>query len=85
MLLSPRNFKYRKQQKGKSTNRVSIKSKNTKKLIFGSIGLKSAEPGRLTAKQMQSVRQVITKKIKKIGRLKINVFPHTPISKNLLK
>ena len=51
MLLSPRNFKYRKQQKGKSTNRISIKSKNTKKLIFGSIGLKSAEPGRLTAKQ----------------------------------
>lgn len=81
MLLSPRNFKYRKQQKGKSTNRISIKSKNTKKLMFGSIGLKSAEPGRLTAKQMQSVRQVINKKIKKIGRLKINVFPHTPISK----
>ena len=81
MLLSPRNFKYRKQQKGKSINRISVKSKNTKQLIFGEIGLKSIEPGRLTAKQMQSVRQVINKKIKKLGRLKINVFPHTPISK----
>lgn len=81
MLLSPRNFKYRKQQKGKSINRISVKSKDTRSLIFGSLGLKSIEPGRLTAKQMQSVRQVINKKIKKIGRLKINVFPHTPISK----
>jgi large subunit ribosomal protein L16 len=81
MLLSPRNFKYRKQQKGKSINRISVKSKDTKNLIFGEIGLKSIESGRLTAKQMQSVRQVINKKIKKIGRLKINVFPHTPVSK----
>ena len=81
MLLSPRNFKHRKQQKGKSINRISVKSKNTKNLIFGEIGLKSIESGRLTAKQMQSVRQVINKKIKKIGRLKINVFPHTPVSK----
>jgi large subunit ribosomal protein L16 len=81
MLLSPRNFKYRKQQKGKSINRIVVKSKDTKNLIFGEIGLKSIESGRLTAKQMQSVRQVINKKIKKIGRLKINVFPHTPVSK----
>ena len=49
--------------------------------MFGSVGLKSMEPGRLTAKQMQAVRQVVNKKIKKIGRLKINVFPFTPISK----
>ena len=66
MLLSPRNFKYRKQQKGKSINRIFVKSKNTRKLIFGEIGLKSIEPGRLTAKQMQSVRQVINKKLKKL-------------------
>ena len=61
MLLSPRKFKYRKQQKGKSTNRVSVTSKNKKRLMFGSVGLKSMEPGRLTAKQMQAVRQVVNK------------------------
>ena len=49
--------------------------------MFGSIGLKSLESGRLTAKQIQSVKQVINKKIKKIGRLKVNVFPQTPVSK----
>ena len=42
MLLSPRNFKYRK-RKGKSINRISVKSKDTKNLIFGEIGLKSIE------------------------------------------
>ena len=81
MLLSPRRFKYRKQQKGKSFNRVSINSKDNKRLLFGSIGLKSLESGRLTAKQIQSVKQVINKKIKKIGRLKVNVFPQIPVSK----
>ena len=81
MLLSPRRFKYRKQQKGKSVNRISVNSKDNKKLMFGSIGLKSLESGRLTAKQIQSVRQVINKKIKKIGRLKVNVFPQVPVSK----
>ena len=81
MLLSPRHFKYRKQQKGKSVNRISVNSKDNKKLMFGSVGLKSLESGRLTAKQIQSVKQVINKKIKKIGRLKINTFPQVPISK----
>ena len=81
MLLSPRRFKYRKQQKGKSVNRISVNSKDNKKLMFGSIGLKSLESGRLTAKQIQSVKQVINKKIKKIGRLKVNVFPQIPVSK----
>ena len=81
MLLSPRRFKYRKQQKGKSINKISVNSKDNKKLMFGSIGLKSLESGRLTAKQIQSVKQVINKKIKKIGRLKANVFPQIPVSK----
>jgi large subunit ribosomal protein L16 len=74
MLLSPRNFKYRKQQKGKSINRIVVKSKDTKNLIFGEIGLKSIESGRLTAKQMQSVRQVINKKIKKNRKVKNKRF-----------
>jgi large subunit ribosomal protein L16 len=81
MLLSPRRFKYIKQQKGKSVNKISVNSKDNKKLMFGSIGLKSLESGRLTAKQIQSVKQVINKKIKKIGRLKVNVFPQIPVSK----
>jgi large subunit ribosomal protein L16 len=50
-------------------------------LNFGSIGLKALAPGRLTSKQIEAVRQSINKVIKKQGRLKINIFPDTPISK----
>lgn len=82
MLLSPRNFKYRKHQKGKSFNKV-IGSSNLGlvPLKFGSVGLKALSPGRLTAKQINSVRQAINKQIKKLGRLKVNIFPHIPITK----
>ena len=82
MLLSPRNFKYRKQQKGKSFNKI-IGSSNPGlvSLKFGSVGLKALSPGRLTAKQINSVRQSINKQIKKLGRLKVNIFPNTPITK----
>ena len=82
MLLSPRNFKYKKQQKGKSFNKIFKTSKSgLMPLTFGSVGLKAISSGRLTAKQINSVRQSINKQIKKPGRLKVNIFPHTPISK----
>jgi large subunit ribosomal protein L16 len=81
MLLSPRNFKYRKQQKGKSFNKILPSKSFADGLRFGCVGLKALEPGRLTARQIQSVRQCINKKIKKQGRLKVNIFPQTPITK----
>lgn len=82
MLLNPRNFKYRKQQKGRSFNKIiGSSSENRIPLKFGSVGLKALSSGRVTAKQINSVRQAINKQIKKLGRLKVNVFPHIPITK----
>jgi large subunit ribosomal protein L16 len=82
MLLNPRNFKYKKQQKGKPLNAVIGRlTPGLSQLKFGSIGLKAIAPGRLTAQQINAVRQCINKRIKKLGRLKVNIFPHTPISK----
>jgi large subunit ribosomal protein L16 len=81
MLLSPRKTKYRKQQKKKPFKSVYGSSYMFAGLNHGVIGLKALEPGRLKSKQIQSVRNVINKKIKKIGRLKVNVFPHIPITK----
>ena len=82
MLLNPRNFKHRKQQKGRSFNKIiGSSSENRIPLKFGSVGLKALSSGRVTAKQINSVRQAINKQIKKLGRLKVNVFPHIPITK----
>jgi large subunit ribosomal protein L16 len=81
MLLNPRNFKYKKQQKGKSFKIILGRRPCLTALKFGSIGLKALSSGRLTAQQINAVRQCINKRIKKLGRLKVNIFPHTPISK----
>jgi large subunit ribosomal protein L16 len=81
MLLNPRNFKYKKQQKGKSFKIILGRRPCLTALNFGSIGLKALSSGRLTAQQINAVRQCINKRIKKLGRLKVNIFPHTPISK----
>lgn len=81
MLLNPRKSKFKKQQKGKSFNRINSKSTDFNALKFGSLGLKAMAFGRLTAKQIEAVRKSISKIIKKAGRIKINAFPDTPISK----
>ena len=80
MTLLPHKQKFKKQQKGKSFNKISsIIALN--KLQFGSYGLKSISSGRLTSKQIESMVNSINKIIKKTGRLVLKVFPHTPVSK----
>ena len=81
MLLIPRKSKFKKQQKGKSFKIINSTSNIPYCLHFGSIGLKALSSGRLTSNQIESVRQSISKIIKKLGKIKVNAFAHTPISK----
>jgi large subunit ribosomal protein L16 len=76
----PKQTKYKKQQKGKNFNRIT-NVYNIDKFNLGSISLKSIDSGRLNSKQIASMRQAIQKIIKKSGRLIVNIFPATPISK----
>lgn len=78
MLNSPRKVKFRKVQKGPIPNRILSKSEN---IIYGSFAFKAEDFGILTAKQLESARKVIMKKIKKKGKLWIRVFPHLPKTK----
>ena len=52
---------------------------------YGSIGLKALTCGRLTSNEIKTARQVLNKKLKKRGFIKINVFPQTPVSKKPLE
>ena len=80
MPLRPHKQKFKKQQKGKSFNKIStILTLN--KLPLGSLGLKTMDSGRLNSKQIHTMVKSITKIIKKTGRLILRVFPHTPVSK----
>ncbi len=47
-------------------------------VAFGNYGLKSMSKGNLNAKQIESGRKVISKYIKKFGKLWIRVFPDIP-------
>lgn len=76
-MLMPRKMRYRKVQRGTRAGR----SKGARTVIFGEYGLQAVEPVWLTAKQIEAMRVTITRKLKKIGKLFLRVFPDKPVSK----
>lgn len=76
-MLMPKKLKFRKVQKG----RRGGLSKGARELEFGEFGLKAVEPAWLTAQQIEAVRVTISRKLKKVGRLFLRVFPDKPITK----
>ena len=76
-MLSPKKTKYRKQFKGK----IHGMAKGGFTLNFGSHGLKSVEPERITARQIEAARRAITRHMKRSGRVWIRIFPDVPVSK----
>ena len=77
MFLQPKKSKYKKVRKGK-LKKYTYKAD---KLNFGTIGLKSLESGLISARQLESARQAIVRKIKRKGKLWIKIFPDLPITK----
>ncbi|MCH9643316.1 MAG: 50S ribosomal protein L16 [Gammaproteobacteria bacterium] len=77
----PKNRKFRKDFKGR--NRGTATRGN--KVSFGEYGLKSAELGRITARQIEAARRAITRHVKRGGKLIIRIFPDKPISKKPLE
>lgn len=80
MLFIPKQSKYKKSQKGKRINVVDS-CLSLKELQFGKIGLKATESGNLTSKQIESMRQTISKIVKKKGKFKIKIFPQIQVTK----
>ena len=80
-MMQPKRTKYRKQMKGR--NRGLALAGN--KVSFGEFGLKSAEWGRLTARQIEAARRVITRYVKRGGKMWIRVFPDVPVTKKPLE
>src|SRR5439155_26250089 len=51
------------------------------KVQFGEYGLKALEGGWLTNRQIEAARVAMTRKIKRGGKVWINVFPDKPVTK----
>jgi large subunit ribosomal protein L16 len=76
-MLQPARQKFRKQQKGRNKGIATTGNK----VSFGEFGLKAVGRGRLTARQIEAARRVMTRHIKRGGRIWIRIFPDKPISK----
>ena len=76
-MLQPSRQKYRKMQKGRNKGIATTGNK----VSFGDFGLKAVGRGRLTARQIEAARRVMTRHIKRGGRVWIRIFPDQPISK----
>ena len=61
--------------------RISGNAKGGFVLNFGSYGLKSLEPSRVTARQIEAARRAMTRHMKRAGRVWIRIFPDVPVSK----
>jgi len=57
------------------------KSKGQTTVQFGEFGLQVLEPGWITSRQIESARVAMTRKMKRGGKVWINIFPHKPITK----
>lgn len=80
-MLQPKRTKYRKQQKGRNRGFA----KGATKVSFGEFGLKAAGRRRLTARQIEAARRVISRETKRQGKLWIRVFPDKPITQKPLE
>ena len=76
LMLAPKRVKFRKQHRGR---RAGL-SRGQVKVQFGEYGLKSLDAGWLTNRQIEAARIAMTRKIKRGGKVWINVYPDKPFT-----
>lgn len=73
MLLQPRFKKFKKMHKG---NISKLKSTQIKFFSKNSTALQAIDSGYITVSQIEAARKVITRKIRRLGKLYIHIFPN---------
>src|SRR5947209_14914791 len=76
-MLAPKRVKHRKHHRGR---RAGL-SRGQVKVQFGEYGLKSLDAGWLTNRQIEAARIAMTRKIRRGGKVWINVYPDKPYTK----
>ena len=80
-MLLPKRTKFRRHHRGRRRGL----SKGNVKVNYGQYGLKTLDAGWITNRQIEAARIAMTRKIKRGGKVWINVFPHKPITKKPLE
>lgn len=81
----PKNHKYKKQHKGKIINKINKPNLLCNIPFSETLYLIALENGRITPNHLLCCHQILNKKLKKIGQINFNIFPHTPITKKPLE
>ena len=76
-MLLPKKTKFRKMHRGH--RRGESRGQNT--VHFGEFGIKALENGWVTNRQIEAARIAMTRKIKRGGKVWINIFPDKPYTK----
>jgi len=76
-MLLPKKTKFRKVHRG----RMRGTAKGQTAVQFGDWGIKALEPGWVTNRQIEAARIAMTRKIKRGGKVWINVFPDKSVTK----
>ncbi len=76
-MLIPKRVKYRKTQRGRRKGLAVAGSK----VSFGEYGVKALEAGWLKNTQIETARIILTRRLRRGGKLWIRIFPDKPITK----
>ena len=76
-MLLPKKTKFRKHHRGRRRG----ESRGQTEVHFGDYGIKSLEDGWITNRQIEAARIAMTRKIKRGGKVWINIFPDKPYTK----
>ncbi len=75
-MLMPKRVKYRKQFRG----RMRGKAKGATTLQNGEFGMQALEPAWITSRQIETVRRVVVRHMKRRGKVWIRIFPDKPVT-----
>ena len=75
-MLEPKKIKYRRHHRG---NRRGMATRGNN-VAFGTYGLKAMEAGWITARQIEASRIVISRIVRKLGKMWIRIFPDKPVT-----
>ena len=77
-MLLPKKVLHRKWQKGRSRGKgVATRINN---LAFGEFGLKTESFGWITSRQIEASRRVLTRYVRRGGKIWIRIFPDKPVT-----
>lgn len=75
-MLSPKRTKFRRHHRGNRKGKAT--RGNT--IAFGDFGLQALESGWIKSRQIESGRRVLTRHVRRKGKLWIRIFPDKPVT-----